>query len=195
MDNLPRNRLTWQYKGKRAILKKDDEAIAGLREKRKKRASFKWGGKTYTISNTGYWNPVTLLEEDGKEIMRMKRSSRINKGSIEFKEGGKYLLIFRNPSLVKLSICNLSHQELLAYRLLSKTKAAFKTAAGLAGIPENEGMLLILFASFVFRSVVRENGVVAVKNILFAKHAGEDDLPEATTNAEMKEQTSQEVEA
>jgi len=166
LQTLLQNKLLWEFRTSRAILKKDNEAVIELKTKRKKRASFKFDGKTFSISNTGFWNPSTVIKENGKIILQMKRTMRINKAFIEITGGHKYIFRSRNPFFVRVIISSSDNRELVSYRLVSKSKAYMNISKN-HGQNEQHMLLFVMIGCFIFRGIISENKLYGLKSIVF----------------------------
>ncbi|MBC8048166.1 MAG: hypothetical protein H7Y00_15310 [Fimbriimonadaceae bacterium] len=65
--------LTWTFTNGKILLKSNDESLLKLKEEKRRKASFEFDGKEYMIRNEGFWNPRTIIEKEGKQILVLKR--------------------------------------------------------------------------------------------------------------------------
>ncbi|MFI5219938.1 MAG: hypothetical protein ACHQNT_10655 [Bacteroidia bacterium] len=169
-DTNIQNSMTWQFKKKKVFLKKNNKVIIELKTGKKKRASFKWKDKAYTIRNRGFWNPVTVLEEGNKQVLILKRFFRDNKAFIEFENGNRYLCKSQNPLFVKLSVYSNDRKEIIRYKLNSKSKASMHLNTHADAIPETDLIFLIVLSCFVFMGILKENNT-DVDSVVFSNTA------------------------
>lgn len=179
--NTINSSVTWEFKKKKAFLKNDNNVILELKTGKKKRATFKWEEKIYTIRNNGFWNPVTILEYEGKKVIALKRFFRTNKAFIESENGKKYLCRTQNAVFVKLAIHSADRKEIFSYKLISKYKASMQLNMDNADLPESDLVFLIVLGCFVFRGIIRENKFTDVQSVVFSSAVPVKELPVSET--------------
>ncbi|HKR03240.1 MAG TPA: hypothetical protein VJY62_01285 [Bacteroidia bacterium] len=175
--NAINSSVTWEFKKKKAFLKNDNEVIVELKSDKKKCAGFKWEDKTYTIRNRGFWNPLTVLENEEKKIMSLKRFFRTNKAFIEFENGNKYLCRTQNAVFVKLAVYSPDRKEIIRYKLISKYKASMQLNMDNADLPDSDLIFLIVLGCFVFRGIIRENKFTDIQSVVFSSAVPVKELP------------------
>ncbi len=149
--------LTWTFKKKKNVLKNDTETIIEMIAEKRSKASFELSGKKHFIRNDGFWNPKTIIEKDGKQLLTLKRHFLGSKGDINFEKGGAYTCKIRNSPLVKLSFFDKNGKEILNYKLEAKLKP--KTVLNIINheINETELLMLIILGCYSFKGIVQEN--------------------------------------
>jgi len=121
LKSLLSQNLTWTFAKNNFILKSNDEILLELREEKSTRASFTLDSKRFIIRNEGFWNPKTIIEMEGKQLLSLKRHFLGSRGKIEFENGNLYTCKVRNSPLAKLSFFDESDKEILYYKIYPKT--------------------------------------------------------------------------
>lgn len=113
LKTLLSQNLTWTFSKKTIVLKSNDDVLLELREEKSARASFEFDGKNYTIRNEGFWNPKTIIEKEGQQVLILKRNFFGSNANIEFENGNLYSFKISNSPLAKLSFFNKDKNEIL----------------------------------------------------------------------------------
>lgn len=121
LKTLLSQNLTWTFSKKTIVLKSNDDVLLELREEKSARASFEFDGKNYTIRNEGFWNPKTIIEKEGQQVLILKRNFFGSNANIEFENGNLYSFKISNSPLAKLSFFNKDKNEILYYKLKFRT--------------------------------------------------------------------------
>jgi hypothetical protein len=157
IKSLLSQNLTWTFSKKKIILKSNDETMLELQEEKSTRATFALDGKNYIIRNKGFWNAITIIEKDGKQMLSLKRNFLRSKGSIEFDNGNLYSFRITNSPLAKLSFFNKDEKEILYYKVESTPKP--KTVLSIIdnSLNEKELLMLIILGCYSFKGIVSEH--------------------------------------
>ena len=157
LKSLLKQPLTWTFKKKKIILQSDTATIVELIEEKHSKSSFELDGKKYQLRNIGFWNPKTIIEEDGKQLLALTRHFLGSKGSIEFENGSAYSCKVRNSPLVKLSFFDKNDKEILSYKLDASRKPRTILSILDHSINEKELLMLLILGCFSFKGIVQEN--------------------------------------
>lgn len=157
LKSLLHQPLTWSFVKRKMILSSNDQVIIELNEEKMTRASFELNHKSYVLRNEGFWNPKTIIEKDGVQIMILKRRFLGGKGEIEFANGGRYIAKVRNAPLVTLSFYTTDGKEILNYKLETKLKPVTRLNILDHSVNENELLMLTILGAFSFKGVVIEH--------------------------------------
>ncbi len=149
--------LAWEFSKKKITLKSNGDVLLKLREEKKSRASFEFDGKDYMVFNDGFWNPKTVITENGKPILILKRSFLGSKGRIEMANEKHYECRVRNSPLVKISFFLPEGKEILNYKLDAKRKPRTQLTLLFTDIPDHDLIFLIVLGCYSFRGIVKEN--------------------------------------
>lgn len=167
INNIRNQQLSWVFKKKKSILNCDENIILNLRIT-KKRALFKIADKNYMIRNKGFYKPTTFIEEDENVIGQLKHFFRGSTSLLEFSTGNLYYFKCHNPIRVRLSIYSSQNNEIIRYRLISKTKASVEIINKTAEIPETELICLLVSGYYYFLGIIKENKVTNFESVIFS---------------------------
>ena len=109
------------------------------------------------LKRQGFWNPQTIIEKEGKQVLTLKSHFLGSRGKIEFENGKTYLCKVRNSPLVTLSFFSEEEKEILNYKLEAKLKPQTVLNIFDNSINENELLMLIILGCFSFSGIVKEN--------------------------------------
>lgn len=148
---------TWKFSKNKTTLTSNDEMIVELKKVKHSKATFELDDKEYVIKNEGFWNPKTLIENNGKQILVLKRHFLGMKGEIEFENGKKYLYKIKNSPLIKLTFLTENNKEILYYKLDGNLKPKTIISITDLTINEKELLLLIILGCHSFKGIIKEN--------------------------------------
>lgn len=155
------DRFTWQVEKKKVILFSEKEIIVEINTEKTNKATFSLKGKNYIIKSEGFWNPKTIIENDGQQLVVFSHPFFGGlKGKIDFSNGNKYLSRVRNSPLVKLIFLTTGNVELINYKLESSLNPnSLKTIMSVfpSDIPKEEFLLLMILGCYSFLNIVKEN--------------------------------------
>lgn len=149
--------LSWSFNKRTTSLQANGVTILEMLEEKGSRATFKLEGKNYSIRNIGFWNPKTVIEKDGIQIMIMKSHFLSSKGTVEFAGGSSYVCKVRNAPLVKLIFFDKDQEEVLSYRLDASLNPRTEMRILKNNLPEFELLMLIILGCYSFKGIVIEN--------------------------------------
>lgn len=160
--------IYWEFKKKKALLKSNATDIVSARIT-KRRVSFLFAEKKYSIKNNGFYRPITIIKEGKKITGQLKHFFRGNTGMLELTGGNKYYIKYQNAVFVKLSIYSSENKELIRYKLISKKKASVHIHNKQITIPEHDLILLLVLGCFFFKGILIENKVTAIESVIFSQ--------------------------
>ncbi len=150
-------RYSWAIDKRKATLLKDGKEHLVLEEEKRGRSTFTYRNARYTLQNEGFWNPRTIIEANGEQVLQLKRHFLGSKATIEFADATKYQCKVRNAPLVKLIFENAQGEPILSYRLDAALRPRTVLEVNNGKLPGDRLVLLLVLGFHAFKGVVKEN--------------------------------------
>lgn len=143
-------------KRKASLLKNDTELLVLIQEKGG-RGTFTYKNARYVVHDEGFWNPKTIMEGNGEQVLVMKRHFLGSKASIEFATGATFHCKVRNAPLVKLTFLSTEGDPVLSYKLDAAMRPRTVLEVTNEKLPGDQLVLLLVLGFHVFKGVIKEN--------------------------------------
>lgn len=147
----------WLLDKRKATLLKNDTELLVLTQEKGGRGTFTYKKADYAVHDTGFWNPKTIIEGNGEQVLVLKRHFLGSKATIGSATGATFQCEVRNEPLVKLAFLSAEGEPILSYRLDASPRPRTLLEVTNEKLPGDQLVLLLALGFHVFKGVIKEN--------------------------------------